>query len=304
MRKEPIIAIILGSLLGLGVAFGVWRFTQSAELNKTKKLENQQEQVQTKQEANTGLSILEPLDNQVFKKSEVTISGLTSSNTLLAIHSGGEYKITKSNPDGTFESEIELSGGLNDIEVWAFENEVKHVSIPVVHSTEIEDGEYVAVSGTVTDIAEVTVQVKTMTDQIEQISVTDNTTYASIVSDPEQIEFAEIAIGDYVVTIGAVNDNSVLETSRVLVAPSPEESASRAIRGTIVELSNSEFLVDVGDEQFSIDATGGVDVTAFNEEGELVETRLTNASEGEEIIIVGYLDEELQAEVIHIFPQE
>lgn len=302
MRKEPIIAIALGSLLGLGVAFGVWKFTKTTQSISQKQAQKEIEKQEENSISNAGLSILAPLDNQVFTENPIRVSGMTSNNTFVVVNNGDNYQVLKANADGSFETEARLGGGIENIQVWALETEPKQVNVPVVFTAQLETGNYTATTGTVTDISEDTVQIKTANDQIEQISVSSNTTYANIVNDTKDIEFSELAIGDYVVAIGQVNDNSIVEAQRILVASVPAESSVRTIKGVIKSLTSREFLVDSSGSEYSIDATKKPTVTKLNAEGEIITARLSEASEGEEIIISGTQDEELVAELIHIFP--
>lgn len=80
--------------------------------------------------------------------------------------------------------------------------------------------------GTVTDIAENTLQLKNLKGEIKQISSNEDVTVANIVSTSKSVNFSDIAIGDFVVAMGYVNANSVLDTSRILIT-TPVESPSR-----------------------------------------------------------------------------
>ncbi len=66
-----------------------------------------------------------------------------------------------------------------------------------------------AYMGTVTDISETTLQLKNTKGEIKQTSVN------------EEVKFSDVAIGDFVIAMGFVNSNSVLDTRRILVTSSP-----------------------------------------------------------------------------------
>lgn len=305
MRKEPIIAIILGSVVGLTFAFGVWKFTQSAEKSHISQTQKAQERKQQQEQISSGLSVLEPTDQQVYSQPIISVSGLSTPGTLVAVATSDSYLITQVRDDGTFQTEVPLSGGPEVVYIWSFDSAMQSIKVPVIYSSQIDTGDtsLTALSGTITDISEQTIQIKTPEDQIEQVSVNDDTTYANILSDTNEIEFSELAIGDYVAAIGKQNNSSVLEASRIMVTSTTDMNEAIAIKGTVKALTNSDFLVDVDGKEYSIDATGGVDVTTL-ENNTLVETKLSNANEGEDIIIIGYLDDdEVQAEAIQIFSQ-
>jgi len=304
MRKEPIIAIVLGSLIGIIVAFGVWRFTKTSQ-NIQKSKETLQELSKDKEsKTNKGLEVLEPLHKQVFSENPVRVAGISSQDTMLAIYVNDEYVLMKAEQDGSFETEVKLSGGEQIIEIWSLGEEIVNISIPVVFSSQVEGKNNTALLGTLTDISEESLQIKTVSDQIEQISVNEDTSYANIVKASTDVEFSELAIGDYIIAIGTLSKNSVLESSRILVSAAPKDSSNIAIKGVIKTLSSSEFIVESNGETFSIDATGGISVTKFDEEGEIIKAKLAEATEEEEIIIFGLLEDgELQAEAIHVFPE-
>lgn len=81
--------------------------------------------------------------------------------------------------------------------------------------------------GTITDKTGKTLQIKNMQGEIQFISiVTDDTAFLSVGKTSKEIEYDEVAIGDFVIAMGYISDetesgtengNSVLEAKRVLV---------------------------------------------------------------------------------------
>lgn len=78
-----------------------------------------------------------------------------------------------------------------------------------------------AYMGTVTDISETTLQLKNMKGEIKQISVKEDVSVVNIISTSKEVKFSDVAIGDFVIAMGFVNTNSVLDTRRILVTSSP-----------------------------------------------------------------------------------
>lgn len=305
MRKEPIIAVILGSLLGLAVAFGVWNFTKSSQRHSLLTQETQKQKENQRNQIDNTLGILKPLDDEVFVDNPVKLTGVSSANTLIGIHYQGTFDIILSTVDGAFESDLDLSGGVANIHVWSFEDQTKEKDIPVVFSAQIEnaDTQLQAIFGTITDISEETIQIKTKTDQIKQISIDTNTSYGNITGTAKEIKFSDLAIGDYIASLGLLNDKQVQSAKRILVTSDEKPSSDFiGIKGTIKELSSKSFLVDVAGTEYSIDATKGVNVTRFDENNKFIKAKLVEASQGDQIVILGESGDEVTAKRIHIFP--
>src|SRR5690606_23601010 len=117
--------------------------------------------------------------------------------------------------------------------------------------------------------------------------------------DADEIEFSDIAIGDYIAALGTLNSN-VMSVSRILVTTAPDESEITSVSGTIETLSSSEFLVKSHEtgESVPIDATKGAKTYSAKED-EISSSRLSTADEGDEIIIIGEMhSQELVADTL------
>ena len=294
MRKEPLIAIIIGSVIGIGVAFGLWRMSTNKNVNSEN---SPQENATLSQEVNTNFAIVSPADNSVSTNNSVNIAGFSPPGSIV-VATGAAVSVGTVSDTGEFQVEASLSPGSNVVTIWSIENGVaQNEELSLIYSSEIDEqagGTATAISGAVTDIAEDTLQIRSATGEIEQLSITDNTTYASLLDDTEEIEFSDIAIGDYVTALGQ-NGTSVMEVARVLLTTEDTEREYVLETGSISALSSSEFLVNTEGGEVSIDATGSVDIY----DAALETTRLATAKEGSQIIIVGvYEDDELVADTI------
>lgn len=313
MRKELFIAIFLGSFLGLAIAFGAWRFSNS--LNKpTIAVDNnlaqetgadsqgQQKEVVT----HTGsFTITRPSDNYVSSSSEVEIAGIAQEKSNLLIAAQNNDFLQSNN--GTFQKEIKLADGINQVSVYMFtqNGEVEQKSIQVISLDGIESGEgYKSITGTITDITENTIQIRTSTGEISQVAVSESTSYVSTIQNNKDIEFEDLAIGDFVASIGKVDEDEVIAATNVIVSIPSKETTKEVAYGSIETLSRNDFIVknDTTDKVWSVDATKSPKVTTLNEDGEIVTARLTSsAEEGDWIVIIGEMkDDELVANAIHI----
>ena len=140
MRKEVLIAIIIGFSLGLVITFGIW--TANKAIKQT--APNQQEEstqaeqpTQIPTPASIGLQILSPEDNSLVNQEKIIISGKASlAGTIIILYENGE-KIIDSDSSGNFSAEIILISGENEIIVTAYDeagNEISK-SITIIYST-------------------------------------------------------------------------------------------------------------------------------------------------------------------------
>jgi len=251
MRKEVLFAILAGSFLGLVIAFGIYR----ANL-MMKRSDNSTSTKQTPSPASgLNIAVAKPVNEDVLTQAPVEFSGITKAGVWTIVSGEDTDYLAQSQNDGSFSINVDLNGGANQIIVSAVDPQgaIAQQKLLVVFSTEFAknlvqatpsatpDSTSTAASdsvrekvqekiekalqnpkayiGTVTDIAELTVQIKTSTGEIEQISVDkDQTTIMKTTGQTtREIKFADMAIGDFVVAMGFKNGNNVLAAKRILV---------------------------------------------------------------------------------------
>lgn len=137
MRKEVLVAILVGILLGGLVAFGIWR----ANILLGQKKEKMAEVLPTPFEQEISASqlvITQPEDGIVVATDKTTVRGTASAGSTVVILGQSREYIANIKDDGSFEQEVILEGGANEITVIAYDasgNESKQV-LTVVYSTE------------------------------------------------------------------------------------------------------------------------------------------------------------------------
>lgn len=142
MRKETIIAIISGVGIGVLIAFGIWRANSAYNSKKVSPQNSPESEIQTETSPTESrqLTIAQPEDNDVITSSPVKLTGITNPNIVLVISAEKKDYILSSGADGSFEQEIELVGGLNEIILAHSENgdttQIK--SLTLVYSSEFE----------------------------------------------------------------------------------------------------------------------------------------------------------------------
>lgn len=141
MRKEFIIAIIFGISIGVIVAFGIWRANTALKSDDFILL-SEDDQIQNEAVSENGaqLTIIRPEENDVITSSPVTVSGITKPTTVLIISAENKDYIVKTDEDGSFEQDVDLVGGVNEILFAHQENGDTTLtkSLKLIYSTEFE----------------------------------------------------------------------------------------------------------------------------------------------------------------------
>lgn len=123
MKKEPLIAILIGIGLGTLLAFIVIK-VQNPTLSETDD-KTPTPSVNIKIDAtpstDTLLTIISPKNGNISKEYKQKFSGKLKSNAVLLIQSE-DYQFIKELPAGDFEEEVELTDGINQISISAINN--------------------------------------------------------------------------------------------------------------------------------------------------------------------------------------
>jgi len=140
MKKEVLIAIVIGFALGLLITFGIWT------ANKALKTQSETPVEETKTEAvveptptpaGFSLNILSPEDDALIDTNKAEIKGSSVAQAIIVIVAEKEEKIIEADENGSFATEVTLVRGINEITVTAFnqEGEKTSQSLSVVYST-------------------------------------------------------------------------------------------------------------------------------------------------------------------------
>jgi hypothetical protein len=245
MRKELIWVGIIGILFGLIIGFGSWRVRSSLKPKDNVKPSPTPQII-----GQSKITLDKPENGDVITESLIAVSGITKPLTWV-VFSGekGDYTI-QSDESGLFSQVVDLISGINQIKVTSFDAEGNQVSqkVLVVYSSSFQlelaasptsstaTGESdinkkvaqkvaqasnrpKAYIGTVTDISDSTIQIKTTDSQIEQIAIGGSgiTVVNTKGTNNKALKLTDIAIGDFIVAMGYINGNQVLKAQRILV---------------------------------------------------------------------------------------
>lgn len=327
MRKEILFAIFAGAIFGLIIAFGVWRANIALKPSTSTSTTTESPETPT---AEFGMTIAKPLNTQVLTEGTTFISGITKANAWVAISTEDEDYLLEADEEGSFEQEVDLVGGANEIIITAFDEEGASIEekITIIFSSEFakqieedsetssqdeatEEAETVrdkvaekvakaknvafAYIGTVTDISESTLQIKNEDEEIKQVSTDQETTFVKTIKTSTVVKFQDVAIGDFIIAMGFKNGNDVLEAKRILISSPLEVSNRKAVFGQIVEIDKKTVTVKQTD--------GGQWALEFGKSWKGPE--LNEIDEGNIIIAVGIASENtLETRTLFVIPPE
>jgi hypothetical protein len=122
MKKEMLLAIVIGLSLGLLLTYGFYRARLAMTRPRT-----QVNQVSTSPvpspTASTDLVIISPADEVVQSERTTQITGTTRPNNFVVIFVNDEEQITQGDADGNFSIEADLETGSNVIIVQAIDED-------------------------------------------------------------------------------------------------------------------------------------------------------------------------------------
>ena len=142
MRKELIIAIIVGIGVGLAIAFGFYRANTAlrsspSNPSSSNKVQNDSQ----KAHSETKTTLARPKQNGVVSVSPTLVSGITNPNAWITISGEDEDYIFQAGATGAFEQEVDLASGVNQIILTVFDEKGdKNVqNLTLVYSTEFAE---------------------------------------------------------------------------------------------------------------------------------------------------------------------
>jgi uncharacterized protein YpmB len=119
MRKEVILAVIIGVILGGVILYGINMANNAAAPVQTDSRTTETDDTSstdTPKEQNS-TSFIYPQDHAVITESKITLKGVTKPNSNIAIITEADNIITTSDSDGNYSSPINLINGENTISV-------------------------------------------------------------------------------------------------------------------------------------------------------------------------------------------
>ncbi len=317
MRKELVWAGVIGISFGLIIAFGAWRIQSSL---KKESITTEKTPSPTLVPSEFKITLDKPENNDVVTEDSITVTGITKSLVWITVSGEkGDY-IVQAGENGVFIQDVDLVSGINQIKVTAFDpkgnQSIQKVLVvfsssfqlsqipsptPGNDSTESAIRQKVAEKvaealnkpkayiGVITDIADSTIQIKTMESEIKQISTGEDG--ISVVNQKgtnnKAVKLSDVAIGDFIVAMGYINSKSVLTAQRILIADPIEEPEIDLGFGTVTDTSKKSVIVTGIKSNEAVTVTPGVKTKIFAyDAGKTSTAKLASITEGDLIIYV------------------
>lgn len=122
MNKDTIVASVIGFGLGLIAAITLWVVPRILpKISSAKPIPSVQESAPPSGSfVNNGLEITAPMDGEVTKESEITVTGKAPNAATVLVNTATETIAVIPDTAGNFSSKIILTEGANEISVAAF----------------------------------------------------------------------------------------------------------------------------------------------------------------------------------------
>lgn len=280
MKKEVLLAILAGISIGLVIAFGSWRLTKTIKKSGpviTKKETPQKSKLHTVSLAKyvdydvitepptlTGIGAYDSdiviltnekdfyartnTDGEFEKKIE--LPGGLSQLKIVSISDEGdtsEYKIKlvySTEFNKYLVDEDDLNQNSNQASQSANSEDLNSIRQKVSEKLSKINNEPKSYVGTITDISGESLQIKSEKGDIEQISTSKDTTYINSLKKNSEIKLIDLAIGDYIIAMGFINDNKVLDSKRIIISSPITENKYQVIWGKVREISKTKITID------------------------------------------------------------
>lgn len=313
MKKELLWAGIIGIIFGIAIGFGTWRVR-----NKMKSVTNffptptpQTSKGQVK------IALDKPENLRVYSENPISVTGLTKSLNWVIISTDDSDYLTTSLDDGSFSQTVEFSGGVNNVQAISVDadggsatqkvlalysesfkpltsnnneaSETAEIAKSVAEKIALTKNPPRAYLGTVTDIAESTIQIKSLDSQIQQISTEQDE--INVVNAKEttskSVKLTDIAIGDFIIAMGYTDGNEVLEAKRILISNTPSDLKINAALYKVTSVGKKS--VDVtpvsGGDTLTITPDKNTVINSYFE-GKTKSIKLANISENDMLIVI------------------
>lgn len=251
-----------GLLFGVIVAFGVWKLNPAKNINfnlgnKIASSTTKPNPTNSKTNSPVATNVLDnqsfikfvrPLPIQTVYTKTLKVTGLTDSEKSWIVLSlpSTDY-ITTSDDKQTFETDIELESGINQVTASSFSEDgsssqtqatVIYIPDSTIDTSKLAAGKETTYVGLITDISGSAIDINSTEGNILQISFKADATFGSVKSadaaEMTKITSKEVAIGDTIVATGTRNSSGVLQAERIVVVPAPIKVNIKAFSAKVI----------------------------------------------------------------------
>jgi len=138
MKKEVILAIVIGFGVGLLITFGIYTARTALEEKSTTNQQSPTPQDLTSDSTpSSSLNISTPKHEDLVDTETISIEGQAPPESIITIILSTGQQVITSDKNGIFKTTVELNGGANEINITAFtkEGEKSETSLTIVYTT-------------------------------------------------------------------------------------------------------------------------------------------------------------------------
>lgn len=138
MRKEILLAIVIGLIVGLGITFGLYTLRQNLiQRDTASKLDGNRTNTDATPTPNMTLTLTEPKPDLYTTDASLQVTGKALPHSYIVVLAQGNEAITTADQDGDFSVRVTLAAGGNKLTVIATTPEGKQEQLitSVVYST-------------------------------------------------------------------------------------------------------------------------------------------------------------------------
>ena len=146
--------------------------------------------------------------------------------------------------------------------------------------------------GTVTSKTEETMQLESDQNEIKLVSINEEISYARMNGSVETIDFADVGIGDYVITMGTADENDVLIAKRIVITTQAKDVTKNAYQAKITNTDDG-VMVRIAQENtdLELELNKGYSVTETEENGNTKTLRSTSLNQDDQVILIGFIND-------------
>ena len=136
MKKEVVLAIIVGFSLGLVITFGIYT-ARRALRRQAPVISSPEASPSPSPTPSHGLTITSPAEEALLDQDKVTLQGLTTPNSLVTIITPQDNLLVTANSAGEFQIQISLVGGVNHLQIVSLtpDGQRAEANLTLVYST-------------------------------------------------------------------------------------------------------------------------------------------------------------------------
>lgn len=239
MRKEVIIAIVIGSLIGIFGAY-VSLGQRTPQTEPTITTSPTALDTPTPQAKSITFEVTTPLATSVASETPITVTGMGHPEASVVLDTPLS-PVFAERTDSTFTAKMALEEGVNPVTVLEIDQEVKAITRDILYVPGSKD--LLVKSGSITDITEGGIQIRQDNGEVSTVKTSNATKYKNDSKTVKEIKATEVAIGDTIFLAGHMVDKIYFADYVYVTTLAAKRGAP--VKGTVTKSTSKEVIVSV-----------------------------------------------------------